>query len=328
MNRKAFTLVELLVVIAIIGILVALLLPAVQAAREAARRIQCTNNMKQVGIALHNYHAALGGFPAGLNDGGDGSLLVSWMSAITPFIEESALYEQFDPTVRWKHYYFSRRHPGHWGNAEVWRTEISIYKCPSDTQIRESFYDQNHSGGPGFTRSNYAGCFSPDGVTTEPNPTYNWGGSCHNDAAVNPSIDSGKRALFNLNIWRRVRDITDGTSKTMIASELITADDSTDDQRGCWWYDSRGHSFTGRLAPNSPLPDVMSNKPCDSQKTPCVATAPCPNAQYNAARSLHPGGVTVMRADGSVQFVSDAIDMFVWQASASISSGEVVGDGF
>lgn len=330
--RPAFTLVELLVVIAIIGILVALLLPAVQSAREAARRIQCMNNMKQIGVALHNYHSAMGSFPAGCIEGDRGLELVSWTSAITPYIEESALYEQFDPTVKWNHYYYSR-HSSHKGNAEVWRTVIQIYGCPSDTQGRDTIYDQKHNGGPGFTRGNYVACFSPDGTVTEPGLDYPHG-SCQDRAIVNPSVSSGMRALFNSNIWRGVRHVVDGTSKTIIASELITPDDIPpwpqprqghgDDQRGCWWFDPRGISYTHRLSPNSPLPDVMKGRPCRSQKTPCVSTALCVGAQYNGARSFHPGGVTVLQADGSVRFVQDGIDMFIWQASASINSGEVV----
>ena len=86
-DNKGFTLVELLVVIAIIGILVALLLPAIQSAREAARRITCTNNLKQIGIAMYNYHSAMKTFPAGCNEGDDGRLLVSWASSITPYVK-------------------------------------------------------------------------------------------------------------------------------------------------------------------------------------------------------------------------------------------------
>ena len=318
--KSAFTLVELLVVITIIGILIALLLPAVQAAREAARRMQCSNNLKQVGLALHNHHVSQGMFPIGIDVGEDGMLMITWMAALLPYLEQTGLHEQFDPDVEWPHYYWSRHDPAHLGNAEVWRASISTYNCPSDSQGVEGFYDQNHSNGPGFARSNYVGCFSADGTLIEPGVWY-WNITCHDDPNVNPTVTSGTKAFFNANVRRAVRDLLDGTSNTIAASEMIAPRDGGDDTRGCWWFE-RGVMYSHYFPPNPALPDIMVSS-CDPEKTPCVTTAPCWTGMIYAARSKHPGGVSVLLADGSVRFVGDSINMSVWQALGSIATGEV-----
>ena len=320
--KSGFTLVELLVVITIIGILIALLLPAVQAAREAARRMQCQNNLKQIGIALHNHHAARGEFPSGTYVGPTNLLNVTWLSAILPFVEATGTDAVFDPKAQWPNYYKVKALGG---NAEAWRSDIPIYSCPSDTHARESYYDQVSNRGPGFTRSNYVACYSADGGALEPNgpaPTAAYG-SCQNQAANNPSVNSGKRALFNVNTQRSIRDIKDGSSHTIIASETITPDDVKDptspDPRACWWFDD-GVWYTHNYAPNSPLKDVMMNWYNGlSEKNPVSLTAACWGAQFFGARSHHPGGISVLMGDGSVHFINDTIDMNVWQAAASIN---------
>lgn len=325
---RGFTLVELLVVIAIIGILVALLLPAVQAAREAARRTQCVNNLKQIGLALHNHLSAKQRFPHGVYTGKTNELLVTWCSALLPYLEETGVDNLFDPTIVWPTYYNSRNDPNP-GNAEAWRSHIKPYGCPSDTQGVEGYYDQSGKG-PGFTRSNYVGCFSADGTFLEPekyDPGGFPGGSCHLDPAVNPSVKSGKRAFFNMNVARSPRHISDGLSKTIAASELITPSDRSTDIRGCWWI-NHGCGYTHYFPPNPGQPDIVlpSSFYCDKEKkAPCVPTAQCWGGTIYAARSNHPGGVNVVNGDGSVSFINDAIDMPIWQGLGSINGSEVVG---
>ncbi len=323
---RGFTLVELLVVIAIIGILIALLLPAVQAAREAARRTKCSNNLKQVGLALHNHLSARKVFPQGVYTRDDGLLMVTWLSALLPYLEETALGNMFDPKIEWPHYYYLRTNSAHKGNAEVWRNRIATYGCPSDTQGVEGFYDQTHNfNATGFTQSNYVGCFSADGTLTEPGKLWILNSTCHWNASINPSVTSKQRGFFNFNTSRSSKNISDGLSKTIAASENLTPGDASWDLRGCWWIDS-GVGYTHYFPPNPAQPDVMIdvNHSCDSKKSPCTKLAPCHGAQIIAARSYHPGGVNVLNGDGSVAFVSEVIDLRLWQARASIASGDSV----
>jgi len=177
---RGFTLIELLVVIAIIAILIALLLPAVQQAREAARRTQCKNNMRQIGLSLHNYQSTHSVFPIGVL-GTNGNVnanhkLTTWQTFILPFVEQSALYNQYDFNVRFDHA----------NNADVVIEKLSVYLCPSQPQ------DQivNNQYGP----SHYAG-----------------------NAGTEPGADDG--LLFPLSSTR-FRDVTDGTSNTIAAGEL------------------------------------------------------------------------------------------------------------
>ena len=322
-ERRAFTLVELLVVIAIIGILIALLLPAVQAAREAARRMQCSNNLKQVALGLHAHHESVRSFPMGLSNAPIGGVdtMVTWMAALLPYLEQKNVLGMMDSTATWPHYYTI--------NAPVYRQNIATYRCPSDDAGFDSLYDQgNNPGDPnatGFTRANIVGCFSADGTFVEPGAPFSDG--C-NDGSENPSVASGKRAVFNMNVVRSVRDITDGTSHTVVISEVVAGPDSTTDFRGLWWMDL-GCNYSHMYGPNSPVPDAILSASwcsphCDSSKTPCEGTAGCWSTMRFGARSRHPGGVNAGNADGSVIFVSDNVDHEVWQAMGSINGQEVL----
>ena len=316
--RHGFTLVELLVVIAIIGVLVALLLPAVQAAREAARRSQCQNNLKQIGLGILNFESAKKKLPPGLTcppglgGGGGGPHNTLWVY-LFPFIEETQIEEGWDYSYGYAgggaaYYAF---------NGKYMNKTIATYQCPSDTT---DVYPGSPPSYPlDFTRSNYAACFSPDGTMVEPNnPNFTSGMSCI--IANNPST---KKAAFNVNLQRTLRHITDGTSKTIMVAEVISG--NVYDTRGTWWY-PWGSQYTHRRGPNSSSPDTTwssyGRRIARRYRKRHVQLLLHAGEPPTTQRSMHAGGVQACRLDGSADFYSDEIDMSVWQALASISSGD------
>jgi prepilin-type N-terminal cleavage/methylation domain-containing protein/prepilin-type processing-associated H-X9-DG protein len=312
-RRAGMTLVEMLVVIAIIGILIALLLPAVQKVREAANRISCRNNLKQIGVALHHYHDAYGYFPPGIQGQrfpGDyfENTRNTWLALLLPYVEQGQNYNYlvgFGPE------------DCEAVNGPAFEAVIRVYQCPSDSggSMTDPYHESTGS------RSNYAGCFSPDVGWVEPHAPVNLNGE---PAIRSPTI---KVSLFNFNVRRRLSDVTDGTSLTVIASEVITGPDGTPDLRGIWWHEF-GVMYTHHLPPNSPLPDQTwtGHFPtyCDSTKAPIVGDTSAWTLANFAARSYHTGGVNVLLADGSARFVDNGIDLTVWQSLASIRGGENV----
>jgi prepilin-type N-terminal cleavage/methylation domain-containing protein/prepilin-type processing-associated H-X9-DG protein len=308
-NRKprAFTLVELLVVITIIGILIALLLPAVQAAREAARRMQCSNNIKQTLLGLQLYHEQQGVFAAGVSatDTKHNSF-VTWMGYLLPYLEAETVSRLYDPNSEY----------GENGGTTtiVMRTKIQTYCCPSDTADREGRYDKGANPGTaiGYARSNVVGCF---GV----------------DCGIKATSPTGRRALFAVtwtvgeNVARSISQVTDGTSNTVAVSEIISGPNGSSDARGEWWFDLGCH-YEHRYNPNCPAdtyPDwVADYKFCDTSKVYCDYRAGSDwGATRYSASSYHPGGVNAGLVDGSVRFVSEIINNAVWQAAGSIDGG-------
>jgi prepilin-type N-terminal cleavage/methylation domain-containing protein len=316
--RRAFTLVELLVVIAIIGTLVGLLLPAVQAAREAANRSSCNNKLKQIGLAFQNYHSSRNSLPASdYNAGGDWG---TWQVAILPFMEENALYDRYQGFMR-------GTAPGsttvtnynHVNNRPVTTTLIPQLLCPSDAS------DEN-TRSPNFfniTKHNYVvNAGNTNRMQDFPGRGTPLNGVIYGGA---PFIRHGKNPVNNVN-GRLVKfsNIPDGLSKTMMASETclgINPTVTTSDLRGFTWWGPGAvfHAFNG---PNSPTPDQFqfasycNNQP--AKNLPCIQAS---EVQL-AARSRHPGGVNVANCDGSIRFVSNDVDIAIWRAAATAEFGE------
>ncbi|MGE0756889.1 MAG: DUF1559 domain-containing protein [Pirellulaceae bacterium] len=324
-----FTLVELLVVIAIIGILVSLLLPAVQSAREAARRMECSNKLKQLGLAMHNYESTHGQFPTGTinartdnpndpngrNGGGAVGIGGPWICLMLPFLEQQALHNNFMKIVN------ERPEVVDWfGNATYAATPIGDKHLPSMDCPTHPFTDERLSNGTNMehlARGNYCA---------------NYGNGGYGQTYTKNPVNGG---LFGNNHAIGMRDVTDGTSNTLAFSELkyrlpSTTGPSTQDTRGTWPYGVMGANiFSTRIGPNTAAPDGVwgcRNFPSPPVKMPCVQVGTPYNELAAAARSYHPGGVQTCLGDGSVRFVSENVALLVWQALGSRGGSEVLGE--
>ena len=312
--RRAFTLVELLVVIANIGILVALLLPAVQAAREAARRTQCSNNMKQIGIAMHNYHSAHNCFPIGQFDWvsswgwqgrfqGAGTSMMghTYFVQLLPYIEQVQLYDTYRPLMSIPDVGFSGGI--HRGGMREWRkhvpeelkTVVPSFLCPTD--FGPPKVDGGHPDLIGLF-GNYIMCAG--------STTFDSRGILGDFWRMN--------SLFYLNSNTKIGDIYDGTSHTLMCSETIVVKGKLPpnqfDARGAYYWGIWGGAlFTSFWPPNTSTPDRLDeSRLCwHTPETPCINSGD----MANYARSRHPGGVHAMMADGSVRFVFQNIDRLI-----------------
>lgn len=313
-RRPGFTLVELLVVIAIIGILIALLLPAVQAAREAARRSQCTNNMKQIGLALHNYHDTYKSFPAGAW----GCCWGTWMIAIQPYMEQSALYDLYHFENKWGAPVDDARY-SHAKNLPVTTTRFTGHTCPSDI--------------PNSPIATPAG-YTPAGRMTAHNYAANYGNTSYAQGTVPPT--NGIRFMgapfgpvgsaANVDKIVGFSAVYDGTSNTFLVGEVLQGKGG--DLRGfVWWGDASG--FTAYLPPNSTLPDrIYAAGYCNNDpkfNLPCAVSTTDEPTMF-AMRSRHPGGVNATLCDGSVRFISETIDLNTYRALSTTRGSETLGD--
>ena len=314
---RGFTLVELLVVIAIIAILIALLLPAVQAAREAARRMQCTNNMKQVGIAMFNHETALGRLPVGITgyapEGPFGSgdwTALSAQSQLLPYLEQAAVHEGIHFNRRWIHA----------ANGMVARTPIAVYSCPSDESLGKSIKFTAYSVPFECSRSNFVVCAGTTQLSPFPFSNLQNTPPFARGNLGSPETDGA----FYAETGRKQRDFLDGSSNTVLGSEVLTGRENAD-QRGVWWLVFEGGAlYVHRNTPNSSVPDFARYSCVSHPDMPCELGAEEEYQDHSAARSSHPGGVNVLYGDGHVTFHSDSIDLAIWQAIATVEVGEVI----
>jgi prepilin-type N-terminal cleavage/methylation domain-containing protein/prepilin-type processing-associated H-X9-DG protein len=340
-RKRGFTLIELLVVIAIIGVLIALLLPAVQQAREAAARSQCKSNIRQIGIALHNYVDACGYFPLGrvtnsptsnILTGAYGRSDTSWLCLLLPYFEQETLSNRFNfengacgRLVMQPPYLFEGLNANH----TVVTTWINVLSCPSDNK-RVFNVDPNYAAPlstVNFTRSNYAAA---------------WGNTNFRQDVANLTFNKlGLPLTYQKSIFGhaavKFKDVQDGTSKTVALGEVIQG--NTYDLRGFAWTPLPGGGmFMTRYTPNGSIDafdgvapavgrgDGMPNNPAlrfcmDEPGLPCHGGT-SDAGSYAGARSRHAGGVHVCLADGSATFVSDSVDHRLWISYSTINGGE------
>ena len=285
--RRGFTLIELLVVIAIIAVLIALLLPAVQQAREAARRSQCKNNLKQLGLALHNYHDTFGRFPPGYTDDGTARLGGwSWQAQILPQLEQGPLFGKFD---------FRSRPFGTTGaggistphNVAGVGTTLAVFSCPSDTKPPvESLHNTSaRAYVEKLATSSYCGSVGA------------FGGNTCDISTLPPKIPAENNGLLIVNRCRRIADVTDGTSHTIAVGEVT-------------WQVSQNNSLYGSVGSNgiarcdngaADAPGPFRHLRTTRQKLNGTTT------QHRAFHSLHSGGAQFLLTDGAVRFVSENV---------------------
>jgi prepilin-type N-terminal cleavage/methylation domain-containing protein len=339
LKRNGLTLIELLVVFAIIALLTSLLLPAVQQARETARSLTCKNNLKQLGIALHNYHSSHGVFPpssvtekchrrlaAGLpfnhncataGGVGDRHLLwnaprIPWTFLLLPQLEQNAAYSQMRFEGLPQYFFLSGNRAE--GDARIMENGFAVYRCPSDAGPLKKNLTQ------------LSGLVSP-GRNPLWQATSNYGGNCGMHIADEQLSQTG---LFGTNSKLGFRDAIDGTTHTIAFGEKLTG--TVNDALGILASNGpTGCSIYFSTSINSHLPDILSmgcpvNAP---KKQPCrvVSKYTWPNELwYGAARSEHRAGAHFCFLDGRVRFIADNVDMVIYQNLGKRNDGSTIGD--
>lgn len=335
-GRRAFTLIELMVVIAIIAVLISLLLPAIQSAREAARRIQCTNNLKQIGLALHSYETAIGALPMTMSLSGSGNTVfydTGWsaQARILPFLEGTTLYAAANLGV------FKEDLT----NSTVIALSVATFLCPSEVRPEPSSHDYGISG-----VINYGLCGGDWFV---------WGGF----------NGPQNRTAFGPNRSRRFAEFRDGLSQTALAAEVKAYQPASNCRFITLPSVNNPSSIPGPYGDPYVVAPEYDNGTCVTENqyefhtewsdghvlAACFTTAWPPNKEilgktmylgmdldlngkneenggptFSAinSRSYHPGGVNVLLGDGSVRFIKSSIDGLIWRAVGSVAGGEII----
>lgn len=304
-GKLGFTLIELLVVIAIIAVLIALLLPAVQQAREAARRSQCKNNMKQLGLALHNYHDSLSTFPISLYGGyGDtanvggytqASKSWGWPVHLLPYLDQAALYRLCNPGINTL------------ASSGQIATVVTVFVCPSDPAgTREVENTTYITGNTTCAISNYKGVMGSD---------WNWGTYTNNVVALGDAFTDNNGLLYTLDYrdCKKMSRITDGTSNTIVIGETVC---------------NKNFATDGAGAPGNNWMNAAST--CATTAVPMNrfngSTTGLPWDQRWSFGSAHVGGAHFLLADGGVRFISTNISLVTYRALSTLSGGEVISE--
>jgi prepilin-type N-terminal cleavage/methylation domain-containing protein/prepilin-type processing-associated H-X9-DG protein len=288
-SRGGFTLIELLVVIAIIAVLIGLLLPAVQKVREAAARMKCSNNMKQLGLGLHSHHDAMGGFPPALQNG-TGVPVFGWTQFVLPYIEQDNLYKRIDFTVNWDNTAVNDANPG-----GVNQVEIAIFLCPSAPSGRTGSRNRKILDYPAVTQ------------ITRPNPYF---------IGTLPPSDPTYVGILGHNVRRKITEVTDGTSNTILLGEsggrnqtwVMGKMVSTGGTTGAWANPSTEIVVSGFNVPTGTIPGA------------CAIN--CTN--NNEIYGFHPAGANILFGDGSVRLLRAGSSVNVVIPLTTRAGGEVV----
>jgi prepilin-type N-terminal cleavage/methylation domain-containing protein/prepilin-type processing-associated H-X9-DG protein len=349
MHRRAFTLIELLVVIAIIAVLIALLLPAVQAAREAARRAQCVNNLKQIGLALHNYHTSIDSFPMGVSQYIPTNAFHwdNWSvhALLLGNLEQAAVYNAINFMVGNNE---TSAGPGYYMNKTVTQTRLNFFMCPSDGNVGSVTVSSNGVNNP--VDNSYVG--SVGTTTFSPN------------GSASGSWAQGSTGLFWYYRSYGVRDATDGTSNTIAFSEALVGGPSashgyrgtavlsvggtSDQMLDAWQNQSAVLAGLAKCTSNYQSASGLNNArgifwEVGANGMTLFNTIVTPNsgkykwsacrstgggwpdqATYSNASSNHSGGVNVLMLDGSVKFVKDSVAQNTWWSLGTRANGEIV----
>jgi len=326
MKRRGFTLIELLVVIAIIAILIGLLLPAVQKVREAAARSKCSNNLKQIGLAAHNYHDVNNKLPPMT---GNGCCWGTWAVVILPFIEQDPafkLYQNWGGSDTVNSNYPAPavagsfpRYGGAPNTTNVTQRRFSVYTCPSDKDNApiSNITNNNYAVAGGNGQNSFGA-----GLVGGPSPPQGY--------VVMPGMFDSRNSMFGMIISGttvspnsrgiKLVNVTDGLTNTIMVGE-VRQGQGTDLRGFTWWGDAT--AFSTFYTPNTTFPDLIysatycNNQP--AQGMPCVGGS----GALFSSRSRHPGGVNAGLGDGSVRFFSDRVDPAAWMAMGPIDDGIV-----